>query len=79
MDEQLKILFFGAVAEITHTPMIMIQRENDSDSLLRTLTRIYPGIEHISYSIAVNRQIVTSNICLQAGDEIALLPPFSGG
>ncbi|MBL0340354.1 MAG: MoaD/ThiS family protein [Bacteroidetes bacterium] len=43
------------------------------------LSEAYPGIEKISFAISVNRIINPANELLTDGDEVALLPPFSGG
>jgi molybdopterin converting factor small subunit len=39
----------------------------------------YPGIENLTYLIAVDRNIVQTNTAIKAGQELALLPPYSGG
>ena len=39
----------------------------------------HPGLSDFKFVIAVNREIVHDNIRLNGDEELALLPPFSGG
>jgi sulfur-carrier protein len=78
---QVNILYFGKIRDIT---------EKDSEAMpLSTLTNVrafkefihhkYPGIEKVSYSIAINQTIVPDDFIIESEAEIALLPPFAGG
>ena len=39
----------------------------------------YTELQHISFAIAVNKSITTTEFNLNNNDIIALLPPFAGG
>ena len=50
-------------------------------SLLSLLTTEYPGLEALRdvLSVAVNTEYVKQTYPLEQGDEVALIPPVSGG
>ncbi len=51
----------------------------DSDELLKALHTAYPFLENLKFTLAVDKQLVQENTPLKGSEEIALLPPFSGG
>lgn len=53
--------------------------QKDSDELLKALNREYPVLEDLKFSLAVDKQLVQQKTLLKGNEEIALLPPFSGG
>ncbi|MFV0375966.1 MAG: MoaD/ThiS family protein [Mangrovibacterium sp.] len=77
--KSLKIKLFGIVAEKTGTNNFTISFTDDTDKLYSLLLKEYPQLEGIKFVFAVNRKIVHQNTLLSTNDEIALLPPFSGG
>jgi molybdopterin converting factor small subunit len=52
---------------------------NNTRELNEKLIEIYPALQTIKYSIALNRKIVRENTELKNEDTVAILPPFSGG
>ncbi|MCW0482310.1 MoaD/ThiS family protein [Gaoshiqia sediminis] len=78
-NKLLKIKMFGIVAEKTGTGNLTIPFVDDTDKLYLLLLEKHPQLDGIKFAIAVNRQIVHQNTSLAQNDEIALLPPFSGG
>lgn len=78
-EKLLKIKTFGVVAEKTGTGNLIIPFVDNSDKLYLLLLEKHPQLEGVKFAIAVNRQIVHQNTWLAQNDEIALLPPFSGG
>lgn len=79
MDEQLVVLLFGPLTDVCGTTRLFIPLEKDTDTLLQVLKIAYPALDHMTFSMAVNQQVINGNTHLQIGNEIALLPPFSGG
>ena len=75
----LKILFFGQLADITGTQEMEIMNVKDSDSLQNKLSDEFPEMKGLQFSVAVNKKTVTENTILKDGDIVAILPPFSGG
>ncbi|MEM0998700.1 MAG: NTP transferase domain-containing protein [Bacteroidota bacterium] len=51
----------------------------DTAALRNWLITVHPPAESMPYRIAVNQEIVAEDIALQAGDVVAVMPPFAGG
>lgn len=49
--------------------------------LLQTLQKTYPGLGRLgsALAVAINREYATPDQIIQDGDEVALIPPVSGG
>ena len=76
----LKILFFGMTAEATGCRELQINWMVTTGDLQSTLVEKFPLLQKQKYTFAVNKLVVNhDHHPLQPGDEIALLPPFSGG
>lgn len=74
-----KIKAFGIIAEkLPRSEFEFPYREN-SEILVEALKMEYPDLRPLYFSLAVNKQIVQANTGLNGNEEIALLPPFSGG
>jgi molybdopterin synthase sulfur carrier subunit len=74
----LSILAFGQVAEITGNTF-SFDLVADTDALKTALTKFFPALQHVRYTIAVDKNTITGNTILKENSVIALLPPFSGG
>lgn len=75
----MKVLFFSSIAEITGLPVQDVSDVSSVEALKKLLEEMYPAIKPINYAVAVNRIVVTEDVSLNEIDEVALLPPFSGG
>ena len=79
----MRVLFFGILREWAGTSAA--EMELPEGSSLRDLLRYYeaevPELRRsiASLALAVNQQYVSADTSLKANDEIALLPPVSGG
>lgn len=73
------VKMFGMVAEKAACSVLELSFEGDTDQLEHWLQSRYPQLKGIKYALAVNRKIIRHKTLLQDTDEIALLPPFSGG
>lgn len=77
---QLTLLFFGVLTDVTGVSSIDYILDNaDTNTLKNKLHEEYPELKKYTYKIAVNQDIITENKILKDGDEVAFLPPFSGG
>lgn len=76
---EINILAFGQIEEITGTDRFTLPDVQDTETLKSKLSDLYPEINTIPFSISVNKNIINGNHKLEDGDEVALLPPFSGG
>ena len=74
----IKIQLYGQLKQMTGESELFTDAA-DTDGLIREMTSRYPGIENLTYLIAVDRNIVQVNTPIKAGQELALLPPYSGG
>ena len=75
----IRILAFGPAAEMLKGDSIVAEGLKDLDALKSWLDLHYAGWSELGVRMAVNRKIIQGNTALQDGDEVALLPPFSGG
>jgi molybdopterin converting factor small subunit len=73
-----KIQLFGQLKQITGAAEI-ITDATDTDALMREVAARFPPLENLICMIAVDRNIVQTNTAIKAGQELALLPPYSGG
>ena len=76
---EIKVLFFGVLAEVTQT---MFRHYRDVISYSDLINRIqdeFPEIVHYNYRVAVNSEIVNESPVLKNMDEVAFMPPFAGG
>ena len=75
----MKVLLFGSLAEIVGTDEVTLEGMSTTEELIRLFNQKYPQLASQIYRLAVNRKFVCGNISLISSDEIALMPPFSGG
>jgi len=73
-----KIQLYGQLKQIAGESEIIIEAA-DTDGLMKEIACRFPMIENLTYLIAVDRNIVQANTSIKAGQELALLPPYSGG
>ncbi len=78
MDQKVNVLFFGLAAEIAQTNKLSIHAAN-TDELKKVIEDTYPTFQQLTYAVAVNHTIIHQNKSLTATDEVAILPPYSGG
>lgn len=76
---EINILFFGQIADITGQGSLKYPDVKNSDEVIYLLKKIYPQLQSLEFSIAVNKKIVQENTMLNDKDTVAILPPFSGG
>jgi len=76
---QLNIKYFGLIAEIATCNEETIELSNATIADLKNvLIGKYPELNTKDFQIAQNKEVVSSNTIV-TGEEIAILPPFSGG
>ncbi|HNW57584.1 MAG TPA: MoaD/ThiS family protein [Bacteroidales bacterium] len=76
---EIKVLFFGVLTEVTGTCCKHYPASGSYRDLMLRIQDDYPEIVHYNFRVSVNNEIVNSEPVLNDGDEVALLPPFSGG
>lgn len=76
-----KLLAFSRCAEALGAPVVpweAVEGMTVAELLVGIQTR-YPRLVGLNMVIAVNHEVVPSTSMIKEGDEIALLPPVSGG
>jgi molybdopterin converting factor small subunit len=80
----LKIRLFGILREKMDSGDLIISIHDTSISLKKLrkyLEELYPslGLNEINFVFAVNKVICNEDINVKSSDEIAIIPPISGG
>jgi len=76
---EIKVLFFGVLAEVTNTSLKHYRDITSFSDLMHRIQDDYPEIIHYNYRISVNNEIINEDPMLNDSDEVACLPPFAGG
>jgi sulfur-carrier protein len=76
---EIKVLFFGVLAEVTKTRFKHYRDITSYDDLRLRIQDEFPEIVHYNYRIALNSEIINEDPELKNEDEIAYMPPFAGG
>lgn len=82
---EVKVLFFARSREVAGVSSIDItlQEGSTTTELLKMLVTKFPGLESVLQScvLAVNQEYVSKDdaTAMHGGDEIAIIPPLSGG
>jgi len=78
-----KVLFFASLKDITGESGIDLELDENADveSLKVEVTSMYPKLKpFMSFvKIAINQEFAEANSVIKNGDELAILPPVSGG
>lgn len=80
---KVKLLLFASLKDIAGRRDLEMELDDGStlQQVTEKLTSLYPEIGRMQNSvrIAINQEFADENIPLNNGDEIAFLPPMSGG
>jgi len=76
---KIKVLLFGILEETVGRNFIEIEGASDTDSLIKKAKETNAVFIRSGFVVAVNKKVITTNQILNENDEIAFLPPFSGG
>ena len=79
---KINVLAFGITKEIFNGSSISLELANDSSvyNLKYALEKEYPKLKKLAtYMIAVNNEYALPEDTLHERDEIAIIPPVSGG
>jgi molybdopterin converting factor subunit 1 len=79
---KVNILAFGIVKDIFQSSSIEVELKGAPtvSNLKAELEKNYPRLNQIaSYMIAVNDEYATADVIIESRDEIAIIPPVSGG
>lgn len=75
----LNIKYFGLLVEVTQcSEETLAFSKTTVSELLNILFEKYPNLKNKDFQVALNNEIVSKDTLITA-NELALLPPFSGG
>ena len=79
----IRILYFAFIKDLTgvRADTMILPYGSTINKLLTNILDTYPQINNILklIKVSVNYKVVDVNTILKDGDEVALLPPISGG
>jgi molybdopterin converting factor subunit 1 len=79
---EINVLAFGIAKDIFGASSVNIQLPDDATTaaLKAILEEKYPRLKQLaSYMVAVNNEYAEDNGAIQVRDEVAIIPPVSGG
>lgn len=76
---EVKVLFFGVLAEVTGTNCRHYREVKSIGDLKIRIQDEFPEVVHYNFRISLNNEIIDNDPVLKDGDEVALMPPFAGG
>lgn len=75
----MRLLAFGRLSHLPLNDVLVPPDVNDTASLRALLSASWPEIGESKVRIAVNQALVHGVAAISDGDEVAFLPPMSGG
>lgn len=75
----MRLLAFGRLSHLPIDRVTVPPDITDSMSLRQMLGQRWPELNDPKVRLAVNQVLIHHNVALSHGDEIAFLPPMSGG
>lgn len=78
----MKVLAFGIVKDIFNNSIVDVDLEDGVtiEKFKTLLEKKYPRLNQLgSYMISVNNEYAALNYVIHKGDEVAIIPPVSGG
>lgn len=79
---KIQILLFGIARDIVGNSQLELDQDEGLDvkSFKQILHDKYPRMNHLShFKVAINQEFADDDQILKEGDEVALIPPVSGG
>lgn len=79
MDKNITVLFFGQLTEATGTASACLTDVCDTDGAKKKILQQYPALESYTYTVALDKKVISENVTLSDSHVMAFMPPFSGG
>ncbi len=79
---KLNVLLFGITRDIVGQSQLELEYNGEANvaAFKQMLVNQYPKMDQLAhFKVAVNQEFASDEHSLQTGDEIALIPPVSGG
>ncbi|MBT3242700.1 MAG: MoaD/ThiS family protein [Bacteroidetes bacterium] len=77
--ETINIIYFGVLSEICAKSTEELDFTGTLDELQNLLIQKYPDLASQHFQYSLNQEISSLSDSVKPGDEVALLPPFTGG
>jgi molybdopterin synthase sulfur carrier subunit len=75
----MNVVVFGVLTDVIGKSSFEMDAPKDTETLLKNLFKDHPFLNNYKFQLVVNNEKAEGNIPLNNQDEIALLPPYSGG
>jgi len=75
----MKVLFFGVLSELAAKSADEFDFAGTVQEFRKMMSDQYSGFSDQKYQIAANQKVVQDDHVLEGNEELALLPPFTGG
>jgi molybdopterin converting factor small subunit len=79
MPDRIHLKAFGMLAAKMGTDSLEIENPGSSEVLKQQLLAQFPELKGMTFRMALDRKLLQADTDISQGQEIALLPPFSGG
>jgi molybdopterin converting factor small subunit len=79
MPDRIHLKAFGMLAEKMGTDSLEIENPGSSEILKQQLLAQFPELKGMTFRMALDRKLLQTDTDISQGQEIALLPPYSGG
>ena len=79
---EVRLISYGALTDITGSDAVGFAIPRPAVSVVELMSLLlerYPALEGKTFRIAVNKRFVAGEFEVGLGDNVALMPPFSGG
>jgi len=83
VSNQVSVLFFASLRDDVGTAQTQVRAANITELITALATQLsqqaMAALTQENVRIAINQQLIEGDVVLEAGDEIAFLPPVTGG
>ena len=76
---EIQLISFGKIAEFLANQQLDIEEINNTNELQLHLEKKFPPLSKLKYKLAINKVVIQQNTIVKNGDQVAIMPPFSGG
>lgn len=76
---KIELLFFGQLTDKTGVASAVIDNPGSVEMLKQKLNELYPGLNNVKFTIAINNKMAADNESINNHAQVACMPPFSGG
>ena len=73
------VLYLGILSEATGIASESIEETGTKGHILDILMDMHPGLRKLSFVLSLNGTITHGDAEINAGDQLTLIPPASGG